>query len=408
MQRGLHVQGWITRFYNISDNATSVPADLDEREPLLEMTHTVIDFNSLGSWAVGVPADYFAAVFTGFLKVCLSIVLCCSWTILDNLHSQVNGSGTYHFFTESDDGSHLYVDSRHLVDNGGLHPPERKGADVDLSMGFHYLKVTYFEEMIGTMLRVTYNGTDTSMMEMPVEVWQPPSGCLCNRGYSRSEAGGCDACPAGTYKGANGTAPCSMCSAGTYSPETGQTSASTCRVCPMHSSSGPGSGDVSNCTCFKGYTGANGAQCSACTAGHFKDTNGSTPCTQCAAGTFVTAVAATACLVCPEFSHSSTASEVITDCKCNAGYTGPDGGPCEACVTGTYKEVSGTAECSLCPAGKYLPVMGQTSGSACRACPVHSYSVPGSPDPSMIGQDRVSATCVLPCVLPVWMHVLSR
>jgi len=208
----------------------------------------------------------------------------------------------------------------------------------------------------------------------------------------------CVACVAGTYKGANGTAPCSMCSAGTYSPETGQTSASTCRVCPMHSSSGPGSGDVSNCTCFKGYTGANGAQCSACTAGHFKDTNGSTPCTQCAAGTFVTAVAATACLVCPEFSHSSMASEVITDCKCNAGYTGPDGGPCEACVWGTYKEVSGTAECSLCSAGKYLPASGQTSGSACRACPIHSYSVPGSPDPSMIGQDRVSQNVCFACV----------
>ena len=88
----------------------------------------------------------------------------------------------------------------------------------------------------------------------------------------------------------------------------------------------------------------------------------------------------------------------IEDCECNAGYTGPDGGPCEACVWGTYKEVSGTAECSLCSAGKYLPASGQTSGSACRACPIHSYSVPGSPDPSMIGQDRVSQNVCFACV----------
>ena len=36
-------------------------------------------------------------------------------------------------------------------------------------------------------------------------------------------------------------------------------------------------------------------------------------------------------------------SSVVTDCICNIGYTGPNGGNCEACEAGTFKTVAGTA-----------------------------------------------------------------
>jgi hypothetical protein len=35
----------------------------------------------------------------------------------------------------------------------------------------------------------------------------------------------------------------------------------------------------------------------------------------------------------------------LTNCTCNAGSTGPDGGPCTACVAGKYKTSTGSAAC---------------------------------------------------------------
>ena len=46
---------------------------------------------------------------------------------------------------------------------------------------------------------------------------------------------------------------------------------------------------------------------------------------------------------------SPAGSDNATDCRCNAGYTGPDGGECTACPAGTYKDTAGSAQCSDCP-----------------------------------------------------------
>jgi hypothetical protein len=66
----------------------------------------------------------------------------------------------------------------------------------------------------------------------------------------------------------------------------------------------------------------------------------------------------------------------MTDTKCsctpcNAGYTGPDGGPCSACVAGKYKIVIGSVSCIDCPAGTYSNSTGATS---CSTCPSNTVS----------------------------------
>ena len=50
---------------------------------------------------------------------------------------------------------------------------------------------------------------------------------------------------------------------------------------------------------------------------------------------------------CPKDSSSPAGSDALADCRCNTGYTGPDGGECAACVAGTYKDATGSAECTL-------------------------------------------------------------
>ena len=42
------------------------------------------------------------------------------------------------------------------------------------------------------------------------------------------------------------------------------------------------------------------------------------------------------CNTCPELSTSPAGSDAVSDCTCNAGAPGPDGGPCSQCTAGEY------------------------------------------------------------------------
>jgi hypothetical protein len=58
----------------------------------------------------------------------------------------------------------------------------------------------------------------------------------------------------------------------------------------------------------------------------------------------------------------------LTNCTCNAGWTGPDGGTCTACVSGKYKVLTGSALCTDCGAETYST----TASSTCSTCPSNS------------------------------------
>ena len=132
------------------------------------------------------------------------------------------------------------------------------------------------------------------------------------------------------------------------------------------------------CTCDPGYSGNDGGACSACIAGTFKMSNGSAPCLDCTAGKYssaVGAVSAASCSNCPAHSSSSQGSPQVTDCLCNAGYTGGDGQECVACRAGAFKDTIGSAPCSMCPSGKYQNLSGSCE---CKTCPDNAKSPAGS------------------------------
>jgi len=87
---------------------------------------------------------------------------------------------------------------------------------------------------------------------------------------------------------------------------------------------------------FKTSAGVNIA-CDSCEAGKFKGSAGvNTVCDDCEAGTYSSSPGSATCASCP--THSTTAeegSDELTDCKCNAGFSGPDGGACVADGTGS-------------------------------------------------------------------------
>jgi len=94
--------------------------------------------------------DYFAFRFTGYIKV--------------------PADGNYTFYTNSDDGSKLYVNGSLVVDNDGLHGMLERSGSINLLAGKHAIVVTYFEYDGGQGLIVSYSGPGISKKQIPVNV----------------------------------------------------------------------------------------------------------------------------------------------------------------------------------------------------------------------------------------------
>jgi len=61
------------------------------------------------------------------------------------------------------------------------------------------------------------------------------------------------------------------------------------------------------------------------------------------------------CQSCPKNATSNTGSNSSSACLCNPGFSGPNGGPCDPCIEGTYKIETGNVSCKSCPANGKLP-----------------------------------------------------
>ena len=93
-------------------------------------------------------------------------------------------------------------------------------------------------------------------------------------------------------------------------------------------------------------------------------------CTPCAAGTYKPVAGRAACVACPAQSYSESPRII---CRCNAGYTGPDGVVCNACPAGKFKVQPGAAACTNCEAGKYSTSIASMINN-CESCPAGTFS----------------------------------
>ena len=147
-------------------------------------------------------------------------------------------------------------------------------------------------------------------------------------------------------------------------------------VCRAHTFSLNRSFRLRDCVCNAGFSGSDGAQCIACVPGSYKPSNGSSNCVSCDRGSYSSAEGATVCSLCPQNSDAPAQSARKEDCKCNAGLTGPAGGPCQGCEAGKYGSVAaGDIGCVVCEAGKYSDKLGSTT---CFSCPQYAMSPAGS------------------------------
>ena len=75
----------------------------------------------------------------------------------------------YAFFTDSDDGSSLYINDKLIVDNDGLHGLTQKRGIIALAAGYHKIRVCYFEKTGGDDLKVYIEGKKMKKRLIPSE-----------------------------------------------------------------------------------------------------------------------------------------------------------------------------------------------------------------------------------------------
>lgn len=76
-------------------------------------------------------------------------------------------SGNYTFYTDSDDGSGLFIDGVKIVDNDGNHGMLERSGNVMLSSGLHEIEVLFFENTGNEQLLVGISGPGISKMALP-------------------------------------------------------------------------------------------------------------------------------------------------------------------------------------------------------------------------------------------------
>lgn len=94
--------------------------------------------------------DHYGFLFEGFIKL--------------------EEDGVYDFYTDSDDGSKLFIDDKLVVDNDGLHGMQTKKGAVPLQKGLHKIRVTYFEKDGSDALKVYFKGPGFAKQQMPASV----------------------------------------------------------------------------------------------------------------------------------------------------------------------------------------------------------------------------------------------
>lgn len=83
---------------------------------------------------------------------------------------QIPRDGLYTFYADSDDGSNLFINGRHAIDNDGPHSQQEKSAQLPLRAGMYELEVSY-QQGTGTFgLVVSYEGPGIEKQPIPAQV----------------------------------------------------------------------------------------------------------------------------------------------------------------------------------------------------------------------------------------------
>jgi alpha-L-fucosidase len=87
-----------------------------------------------------------------------------------NGHILIPSDDVYLFYTDSDDGSILWIDGKKIVDNDGLHSMKEVGSEVPLARGYHKILVEYFNKTGDDGLKVSICSPQMKKQVIPAEM----------------------------------------------------------------------------------------------------------------------------------------------------------------------------------------------------------------------------------------------
>jgi hypothetical protein len=93
---------------------------------------------------------------------------------------KIDESGIYNFYTQSDDGSKIYIDDKLVVNNDGIHAIAEAQGKVALEKGFHSITIEFFENYGGEFLSVSYSGPNIIKRIIPDTAFYIPSSWNCS------------------------------------------------------------------------------------------------------------------------------------------------------------------------------------------------------------------------------------
>ncbi len=127
-------QGATLRVYEIGLPLQAIPELVPDQTPNVDLLVDAINFQNAADFG-GQAQRFFAEVIGSF------------W---------IETPGQYTFALTSDDGSRLTINGEQIIDNDGVHPPERVDGKVNLKAGAHPFKIEFFEHEGGEMLRLEW------------------------------------------------------------------------------------------------------------------------------------------------------------------------------------------------------------------------------------------------------------
>jgi hypothetical protein len=94
---------------------------------------------------------------------------------------KIETSGLYNFYTNSDDGSRLYVNQQLVVNNDGAHGENEEEGSIALEKGFHFINLDFFEKSGGEYLSLSYSGPNIVKSIIPIEAFYHPKSWNCSK-----------------------------------------------------------------------------------------------------------------------------------------------------------------------------------------------------------------------------------
>jgi len=116
------------QIYHINKYSKQLP-DFEKKKPV----------GTIYTTSLNIPTQDFRAGFPGVTKRTEGFAIDYTGKFW------IEHPGKFKFALTSDDGSRLYIDDRIVIDNDGIHPTATKEGTVELAVGVHRIRVSYYQ-----------------------------------------------------------------------------------------------------------------------------------------------------------------------------------------------------------------------------------------------------------------------